>query len=199
MSDSSLDTQSTLKLYQQKSINGHLVESNPLMEGSPAVIVTPIVIKNVQPNGKQSIRLLAIKQNPDSEIAYRYYVKNLNPRTVDSSGTNFEIEYGMPIFVLPQNVRENYEFSYLKSNNKSYIKVTNTGNVHVLFKEVYFQNGEKKVPIGSIGRLLSGSTAYVEIPPALDKSAASQFTINVAKGGLLNIDQESQVSFTIRK
>ena len=55
MSDSPLNTQSTLKTYQQKLINGRLVESNSLIIGSPSVIVTPAVMQNIPPNAKQSI------------------------------------------------------------------------------------------------------------------------------------------------
>lgn len=199
LSDSILNTQSTLKTYQQKSVNGRLVESNSLITGSPAVIVTPVVMQNVAPNSKQSIRLLAIRQNPESEMIYRYYVKNLNPRSVDSNGTQFEIEYGMVISVLPQHINESYNLSYVKLNGKPYIKTTNTGNVHVLLKEVYLQSAGKPVAIGSVGRVLANQSVYLAVPAALDKSLGSQIQLKVAKAGLINFDQESQVQLTISK
>lgn len=200
LSDSLLNTQSTLKSYQQKLANGHLVESNALIIGSPAVIVTPVVLQNITPGSKQSIRLLAIRQNPESEIVYRYTVKNLNPRSVDSSGTQFEIEYGMPIFVLPQHINESYIFSYVKLNGKPYIKTTNTGNVHVLLKDVYLLSGDKlPVAIGTVGRLLANQSVYLAVPPVLDKNLGAQIKLKVAKAGLINFDQESQVALTISK
>ncbi len=199
LSDSLLNTQSTLKTYQQKLVNGRLVESNALISGSPGVIATPIVMQNIAPNSKQSIRLLAIRQNAESEIVYRYYVKNLNPRSVDSSGTQFEIEYGMPVFILPQHINESYSISYVKLNGKPYLKTTNSGNVHVMLKEVYVKSAGKSVPVGTIGRLLAGESMYLSIPSALDKSLTSQISINVAKAGLINFEQESQVVLTINK
>lgn len=199
LSDSLLNTQSTLKTYQQKLVNGRLIESNALISGSPAVIATPIVMQNIAPNSKQSIRLLAIRQNPESEIVYRYYVKNLNPRSVDSSGTQFEIEYGMPVFILPQHVNESYNITYVKLNGKPYLKTTNIGNVHVMLKEVYIQSAGKPVAIGTIGRLLAGESMYLSIPSTLDKNLHSQINLNVAKAGLINFEQESQVALTITK
>ena len=147
----------------------------------------------------QNNRLLAIKQNPESEIVYRYYVKNLNPRSVDSSGTQFEVEYGLVVTVLPQHINESYNLSYVKLDGKSYIKTTNTGNVHVLLKEIYLQVADKPVAIGSVGRVLAHETAYVVIPPAVDKSLGSQIKLKVAKAGLVNFDQESQVQLTLTK
>lgn len=199
--DDLLNTQSTFKSYTQIPSSGKFIESNNVITGIPAIMATPVVVQNLAPNAQQDIRLLAIKQNPESEIVYRYYVKQLNQQSVDVSGTQFEIAYGVPVFILPQHINESYNFSYVAHNGKSFIKATNTGNVHVLFKNLYVQDGTKQVSLGSVGRLLAGSSNELLIPPSLAKSlaASKQININTAKAGLIDFEHESKVQLTISK
>lgn len=200
-SDNVLNTQSTFVTYQQVESQNKLVELNAPVTGSPAIMVTPIVIQNVAPNTTQAIRLLAIKQNPESEIIYRYVIKSLSPQSIDSSGTQFEISYGVPIFVLPQKINESYNFSYHQQGKNAYIQVQNTGNVHILLKNVYIQVGDKKVSIGSAGRLLAGQTTNLTIPISVYSSLPNknQIQLNVAKAGLIKFEQESQIQVTLNK
>lgn len=196
-----LNTQSTFKTYTQVESGGKFIESNSIITGIPVVMATPVVVQNLAPNNKQDIRLLAIKQNPESEIIYRYTVKNLNQLSVDSSGTQFDIAYGIPVFVLPQHINESYNFSYVAHNGKSFIKATNSGNVHVLFKELYIQSDDKRIALGSIGRLLAGSSRELLIPASVMKSLAGgkQINIDIAKADLIDFDRESKVQLTITK
>lgn len=200
-SNNVLNTQSTFVSYTQLESQNKLIESNAPITGSPAIMVTPIVIQNVAPNTTQAIRLLAIKQNPESEIVYRYVIKSLSPQSIDSSGTQFEISYGVPVFVLPQKINESYNFIYRQQGKNAYVQVQNTGNVHLLMKNVYIQNGNQKVAIGSVGRLLAGQSTNLNIPPAVYSSLTNknQIQLNVAKAGLVKFEQESQIQLTLTK
>lgn len=199
--DDLLNTQSTFSNYIQVESAGKFSESNIMITGVPSIMATPVVIQNLAPMAQQDVRLIAIKQNPESEIVYRYYVKNLNQQSIDSTGAQFEIAYGIPVFVLPQHINESYNFSYTTHNGKSFIKATNTGNVHVMLKNVYVQDRYKKVLLGAVGRLLAGSSNELLIPPSLAKSLANskQIIINTVKAGLINFDRESKVQLTITK
>lgn len=199
--DELLNTQSIFKTYVQVESVGKLVESNNVITGVPSIMATPVVVQDLAPNTKQDIRLLAIKQSPESETVYRYYVKNLNQQSIDSSGTQFEIAYGVPVFILPQHVNESYNFSYATRDGKSFIKVSNIGNVHVLFKELYIRSSGKAIALGGVGRLLAGSTREILVPANLakDLSGSKYVNINVAKSGLVDFERESQVNLMIRK
>jgi P pilus assembly chaperone PapD len=196
-----LNTQSKLLNYSQSMVKGRLIESNSAIVGAPSVIVTPVVVANVQPDAKQSIRLLAIKQDESKEIVYRYFIKNLVPQSVDSSGTNFEIQYGMPIFILPKNVDEKYAISYVKQNGKGYLKVANTGNVHLVFKHFSVDSGGKSVQIGSVGRLLAGDFAYIEIPAKIDATLAANksFVVSTNKSKLIDFEQVEPLKIEVTK
>jgi P pilus assembly chaperone PapD len=191
-----LNTQSKLLTYNQSWENGRLIEKNLPISGAPAVISTPVVIANVQPNAKQAIRLLATHQDESKEIVYRYYVKNLVPQSVDSSGTTFEVQYGMPVFVLPKNVIESYNFSYIKQNGKSYLKVANLGNVHLVFKKFALKVNGNHFEIGSIGRLLAGDYGYIEIPKSVAAAIAKHNEIEVLTNKSKLVEFEETIPVT---
>lgn len=190
-----LNTQSKLMAYHQIQVKGKLIESNTQISGAPAVIATPVVISGVKPDAKQSIRLLAIRQDESKEISYRYYIKNLVPQSVDTSGTNFEIQYGMPVFVLPKNVNESYTFSYVKQDGRSYLKIANIGNVHIMFKRFALKDGAKSIDIGTISRLLAGDVTYLEIPAKF--ATQPNLTVETAKAKLLDFEQADSVSVNV--
>lgn len=199
-SDSVLNTQSIARSYSQK--NGPqkvLVESNSPISGTPAVITSPVVVKNVQPNSSQVIRMLAVKQNDESEIVYRYTIKNLNEQKLDSSGALFEIGYGIPVFILPRNVVESYNFSYTKDKGKSYIKIANVGNVHVMFKSISVTANGNKYDLGAPGRILAGNTQYLAIPAKIDSQLGTRFTISTSKPDLIQFEKDSALQVTITK
>lgn len=197
LSEQALNTQSKLQTMTQLSKGTTVVESNIDISGSPGVIITPSVVKNLLPDNKQSIRVLAIKQDEESELTYRYFIKNLNAKNVNSTGTDFEIQYGIPIFILPKNINESYTVSYVKINKEPFVAVKNVGNVHIQIKELF----ANKTSLGTVGRLLAGQTRYLPIPATVDKSFANGSTVNLqfVKSGLVDFNKEQKLEMSLTK
>lgn len=192
-----LFVQANLRNYVQYMNNGKLLESmtdiNP--PGSkvlvkPSLIVSPIVIKNIPAGKKQIVRVMGIKQESNIEQAYRLTVKNITPISVVRAGTVFEIGYTIPLFILPKNINESYNFQYLKEKNHSYLRLANTGNVHILIKSlnIVVNNKPVKLSIKTV-RLLAGSWELIEIP------ASVAHTLVPGQSLSLEIDREKLSNF----
>lgn len=197
--DSLLNTQSSFKTYNQVQKGLSYNEVNHDLMGSPNIIATPIVLQNIPPSGKQDIRLLAVKQDPESELIYRFYVKNLTTQTLDQNGTQLSVAYGIPVYVLPLNIKESYNFSIIKNGNKNLISISNIGNVHLLFKELFIVNDNKKIAIGTVGRLLPNIKQEFIIPQEYNKLILQNHGLNIsiAKSDLINFDQESKINLFV--
>lgn len=166
-----LNAQINLKEYNQDFKNGKLVESMPDIAPNsavrPGVLITPVVLTNIPGDQKQIVRVLATRQESDVELVYRAAVKSLTPTSINKSGTIMEIGYTVPVFVLPKNVREEYQISYFSEKNKSYLKIANTGNVHVAFSKITVNN----IPVDlEQKRLLAGKWELAPLPASIVKS-----------------------------
>lgn len=169
-----LNAQINLKEYNQVFSNGKLVESSPDITPTagvrPGVLITPIVLTNIPGEQKQIVRVLATRQESDVELVYRASVKSLTPTGISKSGTIMEIGYTVPIFVLPKNIREEYQLSFITEKNKSYLKIANTGNVHVAFSKITVNNVPLKL---DQSRLLAGTWELSPLPVAATKNLAA--------------------------
>ena len=70
-----------LKMIIQAEKKGYIIESNPDIMGDPQVVVTPQVL-NISPSSSKPIRLLALSQMDNDEIAYRLFVSSVSRRQV---------------------------------------------------------------------------------------------------------------------
>ena len=194
-----LFVQSNLRNYVQYMNNGRLLESmtdiNP--PGSkvlvkPSLVVSPIVIKNIPAGKKQIVRVMGIKQESDIEQAYRLTVKNITPISVVRAGTVFEIGYTIPLFILPKNINESYDIQYLKEKNHSYLRLANTGNVHILIKSLSIVANNKPVKLSiKTLRLLAGSWELIEIPAATAHSLVpgQSLSLEIEREKLSNFEE----------
>lgn len=169
-----LNAQINLKEYKQDFRNGKLVESMADILATsavrPGVLITPVVLTNIPGAQKQIVRILATRQESDIELSYRASVKSLTPTSLSKSGTIMEIGYTVPIFVLPKNIREDYQISYVSEKNTAYLKIANTGNVHVAFSKITANNVVLKL---DQSRLLAGKWEMVALPTSISKSLAT--------------------------
>lgn len=179
-----LNAQINLQEYNQDFRNGKLVESMPDILATsavrPGVLITPVVLTNIPSGKKQIIRILATRQESEIELVYRASVKSLTPTSLSKSGTIMEIGYTVPIFVLPKNIHEDYQISYVPEKNTAYLKIANTGNVHVSFSKITVNNVSLKL---DQSRLLAGKWEMVALPANVSKNlgANKKLAVEVTK------------------
>lgn len=194
-----LNVQSKLSVYEQKSVNGKLIEDDIDLtpEQKSKFIVSPPILGNIRGNAQQLMRLMPLSQDENKELVYRFTVKSLTPRDLNDTGPAFATAYAVPIFVLPKNVNESYKISYVEVNGKSYLKVMNDGNVHINFKDfsVEIPSGKNNNAHLAIEqrRILAGQSEFIEIPKATAKllNAEKALHVNVVKGDLYDINKKN--------
>lgn len=194
-----LYAQANLLNYVQHYNLGKLVESNTLITEKSAIVVTPIVFQKIPGKSQQIIRLMAVKQDENKEMAYRLIVKSLTPTSLTTSATTFSIGYSIPVFVLPKTIHEAYTVSYVKEGKKSYLKITNTGNVHISFKDITTLVNGTKQTIPGVTRELPGYYQLVEVPANVAKTFKSGSVVNltITKAKLMQFDQNTSESATV--
>lgn len=176
-----LYVQTKLFNYSQTYAGGQLKDVVTPISGNAAVLVTPVIIKDIPGERNQIIRVLAMKQDPQKEIVYRLLVKSLTPTDLKSTGALFTIAYSIPVFILPTNINEKFDVKYVKENGKSYLKLENTGNVHVTFRTISIKANGKSYPLNVlIPRVLAGNSELVAIP--------NNIVAGIEKNGVINAE-----------
>ena len=178
-----LYAQANLLQYLQHNKGGLLLDDSAPLSEAPAVIVTPVILQKVPGNKKQIMRILAIKQDPEKEYAYRLVIKSLAPTSLTKSAAAFSIGYSIPVFVLPANIHETYKIDYLSVDNKHYLKVSNTGNVHIAFSSIAITLGDKNMKLkGSGARVFPGNYNIIEVPKNIAVQLHGQpINLNITK------------------
>ena len=99
----------------------------------------------LQPGAQQVVRIgLMRSADADQELSYRVFFTELEPPQPDeevTSGINVRLRFGIPVFVAPlAPVSPNIEFVELQTiDDNMFMKLRNTGNVHVKVNEVRYQ------------------------------------------------------------
>lgn len=189
-----LYVQTKLYNYTQQTVAGKLKEENtPVVSGS-GVLVSPVILKDVPGNKSQILRVMALKQDPTKEISYRLLVKSLTPTNAKEAGALFTIGYSIPVFILPAKVDEKYDVKLVKSGSDEFLKLENTGNVHVTFVNVAVKGSDNKNHVIELDlqRLLAGQSELVKIPANIAKlmNAVNDKSVQISIKDLKNPDKK---------
>jgi P pilus assembly chaperone PapD len=186
-STESQPVQVTVAMLQQTAKNGQLIESNPTIMGEPQVVITPQVV-TTPPKSVKPVRILALSQMDNDEIAYRVFIRSVSPRSITSNGTTMELGFGVPVYILPKNIIERSELKISKAKNNNYLlTISNTGNVHININSVtLFDNNKILSTIETPGAILSGKSRSFSF--TLDKKFQSytELQAEVKKQDLIN-------------
>ncbi|RUO28080.1 phytochrome sensor protein [Aliidiomarina sedimenti] len=125
---SSSDVSIQLDVKQWQQANGH-----ELYTDTDELLAVPPIF-TVAANQTQTIRVgLRRAPDPELELSYRLYLRELPPADDHSSGVKMALNIGVPVFVEPTTGSANHQLEWqtlLNNQGRQVISVVNHGNGH---------------------------------------------------------------------
>ncbi|MCW2256870.1 fimbrial chaperone protein [Providencia alcalifaciens] len=170
----------------EQSINAqvrvnHWSQSNfkDVLTPSQGLVISPPIIA-LAPGERQFVRV--IRTTPalkDKQDAYRLFINELPPSTLQKSKLHFVLQYSLPIFIQPTNIAETAEkldWKIQHIDGHIFLDVSNQGTSHAQLSEATYISAagfRQEISPGLLGYVLPNSTMRWVIP-----IPASNFTQN---------------------
>lgn len=185
--DLSQPLQAQVRVFQWTQVDGQdrLVPTQALVVTPPFVTLTthaPQLVRVIQAPGVQA-------SSPTTETSYRLIVDELPSATASKQGgLAFVMHYSIPVFVAPEHPAVSFHaqdlaFAWIRSGDKTQLKVTNPSSFHAQLVQVQVEDGPyagKTLGQGLLGYVLAGKTMAFDVDlPWKDRDRTHQLRLRI--------------------